>query len=68
LTNGIDTSNVGKVQGGESQLSEVAFLEVSPGCDIPTFLGSWSSYPYYPSGNVVVNTIERGLFIVKVNL
>lgn len=29
------------------------------------FCGSWSVYPYFASGNILVNTLERGLFVVK---
>jgi choice-of-anchor B domain-containing protein len=32
----------------------------------PVFSGTWSNYPYYKSGVVVVNSIEKGLFILKV--
>ncbi|KAJ6478241.1 hypothetical protein C8R45DRAFT_934003 [Mycena sanguinolenta] len=32
-----------------------------------TFTGSWSSCPYFPSGFIVVNSVERGLLIVKYN-
>jgi hypothetical protein len=30
-----------------------------------TFTGSWSVYPYFESGYIVINSIERGLFVVK---
>ena len=26
--------------------------------------GQWSNYPYFPSGNVVFTSIERGLYVV----
>jgi choice-of-anchor B domain-containing protein len=29
-----------------------------------SFLGSWSNYPFLPSGNVVVSSIDEGLFVV----
>lgn len=29
------------------------------------FLGTWSNYPYFKSGNILVNSIERGIFTVK---
>ena len=38
----------------------IASLQVS-------FHGSWSSYPYFASGNVIVNSIERGLFVLRPN-
>lgn len=65
----LDTSQVSAkgLANGETPISEVAFLDVSPDCDTATFLGSWSSYPYFPSGNIIVQSIERGLFVVKVH-
>jgi choice-of-anchor B domain-containing protein len=44
---------------------ELAFFDVSPECDTAIFMGAWSSYPYFKSGTVVVQSIERGLFVLK---
>lgn len=44
---------------------ELAYFDVSPECDTAIFMGSWSSYPFYESGIVAVNSIERGLFLLK---
>ena len=30
------------------------------------FVGSWSSFGGFPSGHIVINTMERGAFVVKV--
>jgi hypothetical protein len=30
------------------------------------FVGSWSSFGGFPSGHILINTIERGAFVVKV--
>jgi len=49
-------------------MKEVAFFDVSPNCNKLDFLGSWSSYPYFPSRNIVVNSIDRGLFVLKLTL
>jgi len=46
-------------------LSEVGYFDVSPDCSETKFLGTWSNYPYFTSGTIVVNTIDRGLFIVR---
>jgi len=51
----------------EGKMTEVGFFDVSPDCDSTVFLGSWSNYPYFPSGTIVVSSIDRGLFIVKYN-
>jgi choice-of-anchor B domain-containing protein len=35
------------------------------GVDAPGFSGSWSNYPYFKSGTIVVTSIQEGLFLVR---
>ena len=51
-----------------ASLNEVAFFDVYPSDDNNGFNGTWSNYPYFDSGIVVVSGIEQGLFILKPNL
>lgn len=45
---------------------EVAFFDTAPHTtNGPGFNGAWSVYPYFRSGNIVISSIEQGLFIVK---
>jgi choice-of-anchor B domain-containing protein len=45
---------------------EVGYLDTVPwGENNPGFEGSWSNYPYFKSGTIVVSSIGQGLFIVK---
>lgn len=45
---------------------EVGFIDTLPmGENDASFAGSWSNYPFFPSGNIVVSSIGEGLFIVK---
>jgi len=52
-------------------IKEVAYFDTYPEDDhLPgggnvTFTGSWSNYPYFPSGYIFINTMDRGAFIVK---
>ena len=46
---------------------EVAFFDTYTSSNNASFNGAWSSYPYFESGNVIVNNIEAGLFILKPN-
>jgi hypothetical protein len=48
-----------------SILSEVAFFDVIPSNDIAQFSGTWSNYPYLPSGIVLASSMYDGMFIVK---
>ncbi|KAJ7511681.1 hypothetical protein B0H11DRAFT_1952599 [Mycena galericulata] len=64
----VDVSSVAKDPTG-GEFTEVAFFDVHPEDDdvggVATFTGSWSVYPYFESGYIVINSIERGLFVVK---
>jgi choice-of-anchor B domain-containing protein len=44
-------------------LEEIAFFDVFPGRTTPVFSGTWSNYPYFPSGNVAVSSYT-GLFML----
>ncbi|MEQ8771031.1 MAG: choice-of-anchor B family protein [Phycisphaerales bacterium] len=47
--------------------TEIAYFDTFPGSDSASFNGAWSTYPYFPSGNVIVSDIERGLFVLRVD-
>ncbi|KAK1991998.1 hypothetical protein LX36DRAFT_733819 [Colletotrichum falcatum] len=53
------------------KVSEVGFFDIYPEDDkMPNggsidFVGTWSHYPYFKSGHILINTIERGAFVVK---
>jgi choice-of-anchor B domain-containing protein len=45
----------------------VGFFDTVPwGEDAPGFDGSWSNYPFFASGTVVVTSGKEGLFLLKV--
>ncbi|MBL4698248.1 MAG: choice-of-anchor B family protein, partial [Phycisphaerales bacterium] len=46
---------------------EVAYFDTHPESDNATFNGTWSNYPFFPSGNVIISDFERGLFVVRVD-
>jgi len=43
---------------------QVGYFDTYPGSDAAGFQGSWSNYPFFPSGIVIISDIDRGLFIV----
>ena len=45
--------------------TEVAFFDTVPGEDFPSMDGSWSNYPFFASGVVLVTSGSQGLFLVK---
>ncbi|KAK3314090.1 hypothetical protein B0H66DRAFT_643531 [Apodospora peruviana] len=52
-------------------IKEVAYFDTYPEDDMEpgggnvTFTGTWSHYPFLPSGFIVINTMDRGAFVVK---
>lgn len=44
---------------------EVAYFDTIPGSNSSQFSGTWSNYPYFASGNIVLSDIGTGLFVVK---
>ncbi|MDQ3250429.1 MAG: choice-of-anchor B family protein, partial [Chloroflexota bacterium] len=65
-TTGLRVLDIQDVAG--ARLQEAAWFDTYPGNDEPVFTGAWGSYPFFASGVVVVNTIDRGLFILKPTL
>ncbi len=57
----------------EANLTRVAYFDTQPANDdvsgAPgTWTGTWSNYPFFESGIVVLSDIETGLFVVRPNL
>ena len=45
---------------------ETAYFDTVPfGEDVPGFAGTWTNYPFFKSGTIVVTSMREGLFIVK---
>lgn len=65
-----DISSVPTDPTGNS-VCEIAYFDIypeddaEPGGGAIQFSGSWSSYAYFKSGFIFVNTIERGAYLVK---
>ena len=53
------------IRVGSSVLSEVAFFDLFPENDNAQFSGTWSNYPYLPSGLVLATSMYDGFFIMK---
>ena len=50
------------------ELREVAYFDFLPGVDVNDFAGTWSNYPFFESGLVVVSAIEEqqnGLLVLR---
>jgi hypothetical protein len=63
----VDVSSIALHPDG-ARMAEVGHFDVYPEDDaspLNEFFGSWSVYPYVPSGAILVNSIERGVFAVR---
>jgi choice-of-anchor B domain-containing protein len=62
---GLRILHTGRVRLGN--LAEVAYFDIYPSDNQPFFAGTWGNYPFFPSGNVVVNTMETGggVFVLR---
>ena len=49
-------------------LHEIAYFDTFPAGDAVVFDGAWSVYPYLPSGNIIVNDISNGLFVLGLDV
>ena len=45
--------------------TEVGFFDTVPYAEGPSMGGSWSNYPYFASGTIIVTSGSEGLFMVK---
>lgn len=54
-------------------VKEIGFFDIypeddnQPGGGVVDFVGTWSSYALFKSGYILVNTMERGAFILKIH-
>lgn len=63
----VDVSTIDEDPTGR-HFEEVGFFDVHPEDDKDgaiKFVGAWSVYPYFESGHILINSIERGIFSVK---
>ena len=58
----LDISNIGS---DGNQLTEIGYFDSYPANNETAFNGAWSVFPYFTSGNIIINDIERGLFVVR---
>lgn len=50
-----------------TQPTEVGFFDTYPLADSASFNGAWGTYPFLPSGNILVSDINSGLYIIRDN-
>jgi hypothetical protein len=56
----IDVSGI-----ANQNMVEIGFFDTYPTDDSVGFSGSWSNYPYFASGNIVISDMNGGFFLVR---
>ncbi|MQA24709.1 MAG: choice-of-anchor B family protein [Micromonosporaceae bacterium] len=62
-TNGLRIFDTYKLE--EGRLKEAGYFDTFPADDDTKFAGTWSNYPYFDSGVVIVSGIREGLFVMR---
>ncbi len=66
-TAGIRILDVATLASNPNSVNEIAYFDTYPENDNTSFAGAWSVYPYFPSGTIIINDINKGLFVVRKN-
>ncbi len=66
-TAGMRVLDITNISASSNSMTETGFFDTFPENDDTGSGGAWSIYPYFSSGNIVINDINRGLFIVRDN-
>ncbi len=65
-TSGLRILDTDEIEGGgDGILRMVAFFDTYPSSNAAFFDGTWSNYPFFESGIVIVNDISNGLFVLQ---
>ena len=46
---------------------QIAYFDTYPESNTSGFNGAWSTYPYFPSGTILISDLDRGLFVVRLD-
>jgi len=62
-TSGLRIMDLANIAQGE--LTEKSYFDTYPASDVTSFDGTWSNYPFFSSGTIIVSDVINGLFILK---
>jgi hypothetical protein len=63
-TAGLRIMDISDIATGD--MTELAYFDIEPISDQPSFAGTWSNYPYFESGNVIISGFD-GFWVVRPN-
>jgi choice-of-anchor B domain-containing protein len=62
---GLRVLDITNISAATNSMTEIGSFDTYPSDNAASFNGAWSVYPYFESGNILINDIERGLFVVR---
>ena len=62
---GLRILDITNINAATNSMTEIGYFDTYPADDGTAFNGAWSVYPYFASGNIIINDIERGLFVIR---
>lgn len=62
---GMRVLDIINIAASSNSMTEIGYFDTFPNSNGTAFNGAWSIYPYFASGNIIINDIERGLFVVR---
>ena len=62
---GLRVLDISNIAYSSNSMTEIGYFDTYPSNNATAFNGAWSVYPYFASGNIIINDIERGLFVVR---
>ncbi len=64
-TRGLRVFDISSILQTINPMTEIGGFDTFPENDGTSFNGAWGVYPYFNSENIIINDIDRGLFIVR---
>lgn len=64
-TRGLRVFDINNISTPAAPMVEIGSFDTHPNSDGTSFSGAWSVYPYFQSNNILINDINRGLFVVR---
>ena len=61
----IDISDIDNSTTSNNTFTEVGYFDSHPENDGVSFNGAWNTYPFLPSGNILISDVNRGLLVVR---
>lgn len=62
---GLRVFDISNISSATNSMVETGYFDTYPTDNNTASNGVWSTYPYFPSGNIAISDIEKGLFIVR---